>query len=621
MRRSLCTCEPTYALAGDVGTWKFVYTSATSLPKGCRVRFDLESEGRPFDWQIPQTNLKEKTNLIWAEMGNSSPLPAKLLSEGSFEFVLTSELPAGESLSIIMGGPKKGNACQKVTQRRKPFLIFIDPKGKGDYKDPDHFFMDVRGNVLTNLKVIAPSLVSRNKRFDVIVRFEDAHGNLTANAPPKTLIDLTYEHLRENLNWKLFVPETGFIALPNLYFNEQGLYRIQLKNLDTQETFFSSPIKCLPETPVSIFWGLLHGESERFDSGENIESYLRFVRDEKALQFVAISCFDSEEETSNDVWKLINQQVAEFNEDDRFVALLGFQWLGDPAQEGLRQFVYSKDNKPILRRKDSKYNSLKKIYKTHSPKDMLAIPSFTMGKTTLYDFEDFNPEYERVVEIDNSWGSSECGAKEGNRCPIRGGRKGISESLEGSLQKALNHGHRFGFVAGGFDDRGPYSKLFDEDQTQYPPGLTAILAKEHTRSSLMDALHRRSCYATTGEKIIIGFNIAGHPMGSEVSAKTRPGLEFNRHITGYAIGTKPISEVTIVRNGEDWKSLPLSEGKIEFEVDDTDLLSQISFDPKKEDVPLFSYYYLRVLQEDGQIAWSSPIWVESAPGTKRVRKK
>ena len=114
---------------------------------------------------------------------------------------------------------KKGNSCQKTVQRKRPFPLYIDTKGKGDYKDPEVFHLDVRGNYLQTLRIIAPSLVSRNKRFDVIVRFEDKYGNLTSNAPEGTLIDLSYEHLRENLNWKLFVPETGFIALPNLYFN------------------------------------------------------------------------------------------------------------------------------------------------------------------------------------------------------------------------------------------------------------------------------------------------------------------------------------------------------------------------------------------------------------------
>lgn len=627
MRRSICFCEPNNALAGDPSTWKFVYTTAGHLPKGAKLRFDLESRGRPIDWQIPDTNLKEKSNIIWAELPGGKAIAASrvenpLSTTTSFEFTLPIELKPGDTLTIIL----KENGAQKSVQRRRPFHLYIDPKGKGDYKESETFFLDVRGNNLNTLRIIAPSLVTRNKRFDVIVRFEDIYGNLTSNAPEGTLIDLSYQHLRENLSWKLFVPETGFIALPNLYFNEPGIYKIQLKNLKTKEQFFSPPIKCLPEGALSLHWGVLHGESERVDSAENIESFLRHMRDDKALQVFATSPFDSEEETSNDVWKAISQQVAEFNEDDRFVAMLGFQWFGEPKEEGVRQFIYSKDMKPIMRRKDTKNNSLKKIYKTNNPKEMIAIPTFSMGKTTCYDFNDYNAEFERVVEIYNAWGSSECTEKEGNLRPIQGGKNGITESAEGSIQKALNNGCRFGFVAGGHDDRGPYSELFDSDQTQYTPGLTAILSKEHSRASIFEALQARSCYATTGERIILGLHIAGFTMGSELETKSRPGLEYNRHITGYCIGTKPMVEAHLIRNGKIFRALDIKEGIVEFEIDDTDMLGQIALEPK-EDRPPFAYYYLRVVQEDGHIAWSSPIWVDlssrSAPVSsgKKVKKK
>lgn len=624
MRRSICYCEPNVALAGDLSNWKFVYTTASHLPKATRLRFDLESRGRPVDWQIPSPHVKEKENVIWAELPGGKPLAATAVENPqtqttSFEFVLPVELKPGDSFTILI----KDNAAQKAVQRRRPFNLFIDPKGKGDYKESETFFLDVRGNQLTTLRIIAPSLVTRNKRFDVIVRFEDIYGNITCNAPEGTLIDLSYQHLRENLSWKLFVPETGFIALPNLYFNEPGIYKIHLRNLLTKEQFYSPPIKCLPEGALSLFWGALHSESERVDSAENIESFLRHMRDDKSFQFFATSNFDSEEETSNEVWKGVVQQVTEFNEDDRFVAMLGFQWLGEPKEEGLRHFIYSKDSKAIMRRKDTKNNSLKKIYKTNNPKELIAIPSLTMGKSTCYDFADFNPEFERVVEIYNAWGSSECSAKEGNIRPIHG--KGISETVEGSIQKALNNGCRFGFVAGGYDDRGPYSTLYDTDQTQYPPGLTAILAKEHSRNSLFEALQARSCYATTGERMILGLHIAGFNMGSEIDTKTRPGLEINRHITGYCIGTQPIEEACIIRNGKVLRKLPIKEGIVEFEVDDMEPLSQIALEPK-EDRPPFAYYYLRAIQADGHVAWSSPIWVDltsrsTAVATGKKNKK
>jgi hypothetical protein len=620
MRRSICVCEPTYTLAGNTGTWKFVYTTANLLPKGTKLRFDLGSQGRSIDWQIPITNPKEKSNQIWGELPSGKIVVAEQVSQPedpsyvAFEFQIPVELKSGDVFKIIMGAPEKapglGNTSQKTVQRRRSFNLHIDPKGKGDYKELETFHLDVRGGPLKSLRIITPSLVTRNKRFDVMVRFEDIYGNLTSNAPEGTVIDLSYEHLRENLNWKLFVPETGFIALPSLYFNEPGIYKIQLHNLKTDEYFFSAPIKCIFENPLSLFWGNLFGESKRYNSTTQIESWIRHMRDDSGLQFVATSCFETEEETSNDDWKNISAQIAEFNEDDRFVAMLGFQWLGEPGPEGLRHFIYSKDAKPILRRKDTKNNSLKKIYKTNNPKEMIAVPVFTMGKTTCFDFEDFNPEYERVVQIFMAWGSSENHSKDKNLKAIAGsGKNSIPETAEGSIVKALNNGCRFGFVAGGYHDGGPFADLFDSNQVQYTEGITAILAKEHNRSSLMDALHARSCYASTGERIILGFDIAGFGMGGEVDTKTRPGLEYNRYITGYCVGTKPLTEVAIIRNGKVWRTLDCNGDRLDIETEDTEALSSIALEGK-EDKPPFAYYYLRVTQADGHMAWSSPIWID-----------
>ncbi|HSW87455.1 MAG TPA: DUF3604 domain-containing protein [Rhabdochlamydiaceae bacterium] len=624
MRRSICFCEPNSALAGEISTWRFSYSTATNLPKGTRLKFDLLTKGREnIDWTIPRVNFKEKKNVIWLEIPGGKTVAAKELEvEDSFapvyEFVLPVEVKAGETITILIGTPeknreeirKKGTRAQTNVQRRRPFHLFIDPKGKGDYKEPEIFTLDVRGNLLHTIRIIAPSVVSKNKRFDVIVRFEDCFGNLTSNAPEGTLIELSYEHLRENLTWKLFVPETGFINLPNLYFNEPGVYKIQLRNLKTNDKFYSAPIKCFPDYDKSIYWGLLHGESERVDSTENIESCLRHFRDEKSMQFFASSCFESIEETSNEIWKAVSLQIAEFNEEGRFVTFLGFQWFNNAPEEGLRHLIYMKDNKPILRKKDAKTNTLKKIYKGHHPKEILSVPSFTMAKGFTTTFDDFSPDYERVVEIYNAWGSSECTAKEGNQRPISASSKGgIQETEKGSIRNALNRNCRFGFVAGGLDDRGIYSDCYESDQVQYSPGLTAIIAIEQSREALMLALYNRACYATTGERIILGFAIAGAQMGSELNTKAKPGLVLNRHITGYVAGTAPIKEISIIRNGSVLKTFQHSDPFIDFAYDDTEHLSKAVL-ASADDRPYFAYYYMRVVQEDGHIGWTSPIWID-----------
>lgn len=628
MRRSICLCEPSSVKAGTRATWKFIYTSAMDLPKGALLKFDILSQGKLCDWEIPQTNLQTKQNLIWAEIPTfKKPIKAKQIESSSqissqFEFMLPEKISAGETFTILIGSPDSNstlaNKAQNFVQRKRNFLLYIDPKGRGDYKESETFHLDVKGNLLKNLKIIIPSIVSRNRRFDVMVRFEDDYGNLTNFAPEGTLIELSYENLRENLSWKLFVPETGFLTLPNIYFNEPGIYRIKLKNLKTNEQFLSPPIKCFSESDLSLYWGLFHGESEKADALENIENCLRNFRDEQSLQFYASSSFDSTEETSSENWKNVCHFIAEFNEDQRFTTFCSSQWQGNPKEEGVRQFLFAKDMKVMLRKKDLKSNSLKKIYKTTLPKDMISIPSFTMGSVCPFDFKDYNPDFEKVVEIYNAWGSSECTAKEGNARPIKG--KQSSEDPEGSIRAALNKNYRFGFIAGGLDDRGIYSSFYDNKQTQYSSGLTAIFAKDQTRESLWEAINQRACYATTGERIILGFYIAEVFMGGILSTQSKPGLLFNRYISGFVIGSEALKTVEIIRNGKVFHSFAVNNNHLDFTLDDSEPLNEISL-TTQDNSSLFSYYYLRVVQKDGHMAWSSPIWIDSQEKNNQKKSK
>lgn len=632
MRRSICYCNPSSTLAGKVNTWKFTYTAAVNLAKGTKLTFDLESSGRDIDWEVPSTDLKEISNVIYGKYENGKIVPAKEVDipdrfTPKFEFTLPLELSAGSSFIIIIGSPKDtpatavkcGTRSQTTAQRRRTFSLTIETgsknKSKAKTEETELFTMDIRGSELCNIAILTPSFVVRNKRFDAMVRFEDQYGNLTSEAPPETLIELSYEHLRENLNWKLFVPETGFISLPNLYFNEPGFYTIKLFNTSTKLSYFSSPIKCFPDATTSLFWGLLHGESERIDSTENIESCLRYFRDDKAYNFFASSPFENMEETSLETWKSICQHLTDFDEADRFTTMVGFQWRGESPQEGLRQIIYAKDSRHLLRKKEVKYSSLDKIYKSFAPKEILSIPSFTMGKGVGYDFHDYNPDFERLVEIYNAWGSSECTKKEGNLRPISSqGKKGIAEFPSGSIQKALLRNCRFGFVAGGLDDREVYSDLYDSDQDQYSPGLTAIIATEHTRSALFDALYNRSCYATTGARIILGFFLASYKMGSETSTAQKYGFLSNRHLHGFVAGTTDLERIEIIRNGEVIKTFTPHQYDLQFAYDDMDLLEDVVIEAKDKKPP-FVYYYIRVLQVDGHMAWSSPIWVDYIPVT------
>lgn len=622
MRRSICVSHPSSVRAGEKGTWQFEYTTANPLPKGTKLRFDMESRGADTDWEVPSCNLKDKTNVIYALLSDDRVLKAQLLESpmgmAQFEFSLPSGIKMGETIRFIIGSPqwsdastfsKQGNRSQLFVQRRRAFHVYVDPKGKEVYGEPETFLIDIRGNQLQQINILSPSFVTKNKRFDITVRFEDAFGNLTNSAPEGTLIDLSYEHLRENLNWKLFVPETGFVILPNLYFNEPGIYKICLKDSSGKVNFVSSPIKCFAETPAYLSWGLLHGESDRIDSLEDLEGCLRQLRDERGLSFFASSPFTAESEISNDQWKVLSQSLSDFSEEDRFLTLPGMQYQGKRKEEGIRQFLSMKDHKPILRPEDPKTNTLAKIYKNHHPREFVSIPSFTAASDFSFDFVNFHPDFERVVEIYNSWGSSECSKKEGNAFPISGK---INLDPDGLIQRALQKNCRFGFVAGGLDDRGIYEGLFGSSQVEYPPGLTAVFIEKQNREGLIDALYRRACYATTGARIILGFHIAGAMMGSELNVAEKKGLAVNRHISGYVAGTTRIRSIELIRNGTVLHTWQPQMDHDDYEYDDMEPFLQRAI--KSPEGRPFMYYYVRVIQDDGATAWSSPIWIdESAP--------
>ncbi|AQT77923.1 DUF3604 domain-containing protein [Chlamydia gallinacea] len=618
MRRSICCIHPSVARAGQISTWKFLYSPVDDLPKGTKLKFNLGSQGRPIDWEAPSVDLKQPKNTIYLETHRGDILTAISIPQPKnptpqYEFTLPYEMEAGETLTIVLGPSpeypqldENGNGAQLFTQRRKFFYLYVDPTGKGHYDEPDIFSMDIRGNVLKHIQIFTPSYVVKNKRFDITIRFEDEFNNLTNFSPENTRIELSYEHLRENLNWQLFIPETGFVILPNLYFNEAGIYRIQLKNLLTKEIFVSAPIKCFPETAPNLMWGLLHGESERIDSEENIESCLRHFRDDCAFNFYASSSFENQEGLNADLWKLITQAITDFNEEDRFVTLPGLQYWGENPHEGVRHILYLKESKSGSKHRDCKIPSLSKLYKSVSPHEIISIPCFTAADTYGYNFENFHPDLERVVEIYNAWGCSERTEKEGNPFPIKGA---VSETASGTLINALQNNRRFGFVAGGLDDRGIYKNFFDANQQQYTPGLTAIICNKYNRESLVEALYHRRCYATTGARIILSFDITSAPMGSELSTAVKPGLTVNRHISGYVAGTTQIKTVEIIRNGEILKTFYPQSNNIDYEYDDMEPLATVTLSDPQGKQP-FVFYYLRVTQIDQSMAWSSPIWID-----------
>jgi hypothetical protein len=123
--------------------------------------------------------------------------------------------------------------------------------------------------------------------------------------------------------------------------------------------------------------------------------------------------------------------------------------------------------------------------------------------------------------------------------------------------------------------------------------MTAAVARRLERPSLLAALRERSTYATTGARILLEFTAAGLPMGAV-------GQGDEVVCCGAVHGEGPLALLEIVK-----------DGKVAWHCECDDLDATIRWrdpaPPCKE-----HYYYLHVVQADGQMAWSSPIWIGPA---------
>jgi hypothetical protein len=122
-----------------------------------------------------------------------------------------------------------------------------------------------------------------------------------------------------------------------------------------------------------------------------------------------------------------------------------------------------------------------------------------------------------------------------------------------------------------------------------------LLAEKLTREGLFDAVKRRHAYGAT-DNILLEFRATAggeeHIMGDAFASAESP--RFAVKVTG----TGTIQQIDVVKSGKFIYTSHPGEKEARFELTD------------REYGPGESWYYVRVLQQDGQLAWSSPMWVK-----------
>ena len=129
--------------------------------------------------------------------------------------------------------------------------------------------------------------------------------------------------------------------------------------------------------------------------------------------------------------------------------------------------------------------------------------------------------------------------------------------------------------------------------------LAAVYAPELTREAIYYAIKNRRTYGTTGERILLKFEINGHMMGSEfrLDGGSFPQIDVT------VGGTNKLEEVEVVKysRSSGWQTI-----HVECPTTSTCTFTYIDANFTED-----SLYYIRVTQagEPPEMAWSSPIWV------------
>jgi len=146
---------------------------------------------------------------------------------------------------------------------------------------------------------------------------------------------------------------------------------------------------------------------------------------------------------------------------------------------------------------------------------------------------------------------------------------------KGFYRNPLEDGHYLGIIA-------------SSDHRSTHVSYAMVYAEEFTRDGIMEGLKSRRTYGAT-DNIVLDVQMDGHMMGEVINTN-------NRTLDIHVIGTGKIKEIVVIKDNKEYTVA--HPGKQEVTVQWKD--KQINDGE--------SYYYVRIIQEDGELAWSSPIW-------------
>jgi hypothetical protein len=319
-----------------------------------------------------------------------------------------------------------------------------------------------------------------------------------------------------------------------------------------------------------------------------LPEFYRYVIDAADLDFAAST---DHQAGGVDYWNQIGLESADmYHFPSRFVALYGYE-RNMPRPHGHRNIIHTKRDYPIvpffqrispefvlpdtpdgelLTQNSADYggsnaDDTRLLYEELRKSGGLAIPHTTAGQN---EWGDNDPKLDPVLEIYQGARTS---------AEHQGAPRGQTKATLGYAWDAWKKGYRIGVIS-------------SSDHYSTHISYAMVYTKANSRQAVFDAIRERRTYGAT-DNILLEFWLGDHFMGEDFSA------EANQPIRVKVRGTGVVEKLQLIRDGNYiYQSSP---GKQVAELNYRDL----------EAGPGEHWYYVRVEQRNGELAWSSPIWV------------
>ncbi|MGH0032852.1 MAG: CehA/McbA family metallohydrolase [Myxococcota bacterium] len=320
-----------------------------------------------------------------------------------------------------------------------------------------------------------------------------------------------------------------------------------------------------------VYWGDLHGHAGWSDGVGAPEDYYRYARDAAGLDFAALTEHDAIGPFHLDAgrWSGLIETAEAFHAPGRFVTLFGYEYTNWAT--GHLTVLSPSSSLPLLSAADPRFDRVEELWAELAKLEdvpVLTVPHHSGGSSMATDWSHFDPRFVRTVELFSVHGSSEC-----YRCAVR-----VQNPRRGSfVLDALQRGYRLAFIGSGDTHNGHPGR--NPRLRPHRTGLAGVWARALTRDAIWEAIEGGHSFATTGARILPRLGRDGDSFTLDVRAADE------------------IAKVEILKNGRVAYRRLLSAVEVEDRWRDPQA-------PESGD-----FYYLRVTESSGHMAWTSPIYV------------